>query len=86
MTYLRIDVLLLCDVFQNVRELCMLNYELDPAHYLTLPSLKFDVMLKFTRIELELLTDHDMYLFIEKGIRGGILSSVKRHAVEKIIS
>lgn len=78
--YLRTDVLLLCDVFENFRNVCLDNYSLDPAHYLTIPSLSFDAMLKYTNVELELLHDYDMYLFIEKGIRGGITSCVKRYA------
>ncbi|KAG8265999.1 hypothetical protein J6590_108378 [Homalodisca vitripennis] len=79
--YLRTDVLLLADVFENFRTICVNNYELDPANYLTLPSLTFDAMLKFTKVELELFHNYDMYMFIEKGIRGGITSCVKRHAM-----
>lgn len=78
--YLKTDCLLLCDVFENFRDICLQNYGLDPAHYLTVPSLSFDAMLKYTNVELELLHDYDMYLFIEKGIRGGITSCVKRYA------
>lgn len=78
--YLCTDVLLLSDVFQNFREISLENYDLDPAHYLTLPSLTFDAMLKYTNVSLELITDYDKYMFIEKGIRGGIVSCIKRHA------
>lgn len=78
--YLRTDVLLLCDVFENFRNITEQNYELDPLYYLTLPSLTFDAMLKFTNVELELLSDYDKYLFIEKAIRGGITSCITRHA------
>lgn len=78
--YLKLDVLLLSDVFENFRDLCLDSYELDCAHYLTLPSFTFDAMLKHTKVELELLNDYNMYLFIEKGIRGGITSCVKRNA------
>jgi hypothetical protein len=63
--YLRTDVLLLTDIFENFRNLCMENFELDPSHYLTLPSFTFDAMLKLTGVELELFTNYDMYLFIE---------------------
>ena len=66
------DVLLLADVFENFRDLCLKSYELDPVHYYTSPSLAWDAMLKITKINLELLSDVDMLLMIEKGIRGGI--------------
>lgn len=79
--YLKLDVLLLSDVFENFRDLCLESYQLDCAHYLTLPSFTFDAMLKYTKVELELLNDYNMYIFIESGIRGGITSCVKRHAV-----
>lgn len=79
--YLKTDVLILCDIFENFRDLCLNNYELDPTHYLTLPSFTFDAMLKFTNVKLDLFTDYDMYLFIERGIRGGITTCVKRNAV-----
>lgn len=77
--YLKTDILLLADVFQNFREKTYEIYELDPAHYLTLPSFSFDAMLKYTRAKIELLTDIEMLLFVEKGIRGGISQCSKRH-------
>ena len=55
-------------------------YKLDPLHYYTAPGLSWDALLKYTKIDLELLTDMDMYLFIEKGMRGGISMVSKRHA------
>ena len=65
--YNETDVLLLADVFENFRNICLENYELDPA-----PSLAWDAALKVTEVNLELLSDIDMLLMVEKGIRGGV--------------
>lgn len=65
--YLKIDVLLLADVFENFRNVCMKAYNLDPAHYFTAPGLSFDAMLKFTGQKLQLLDDYDMLLMFENG-------------------
>ena len=78
--YLKTDVLLLADVFENFRKVCHHYYQLDPAHYYTSPGLAWSAMLKKTGVELELLTDLDQHLFIEKGIRGGIAMIVQKYA------
>ena len=70
--YNETDVLLLADVFENFRDLCLKIYGLDPAHYYTAPGLAWDACLKLTGVELELLSDLDMLLMVENGIRGGI--------------
>ena len=70
--YLKSDVLLLADVFEEFRNVCMENYSLDPAWYYTSPGLSWDALLKYSGVKLELLTDPDILLLFEKGIRGGI--------------
>ena len=78
--YLKTDVILLADGFENFRKVCKENYKLDPAWYYTSPGLSWDAMLKMTRVELELLSDSEMYLMIENGIRGGVSTVFKRYA------
>ena len=78
--YLRTDVLLLADVFETFRATSMKHYQLDPAYYFSLPGMAWDALLKETKVELELLTDIDMHLFFEKGLRGGVSMVSKRFA------
>ena len=59
-------------VFENFRDICIKNYKLDPAHYYTAPGLAWDAAVKITKVELELLSDIDMLLMVEKGIGGGL--------------
>ena len=63
--YVQSDTLLLADVFENFRDMCLKEYQLDPAHFLSLPGLAWQACLKKTNIELELLTDYDMLLMVE---------------------
>ena len=76
--YVQSDTLLLADVFENFRKACIKTYELDPAHLISLPGLAWQACLKKTGAEL--LTDYDMLLMIEEGIRGGICHDVHRYA------
>ena len=78
--YLLTDVILLANVFESFRDVCMNNYGLDPAHFYTAPGLAWKACLKKTGIRLELLQDIDMLLMFERGIRGGITQSVHRYA------
>ena len=78
--YLSTDVLLLADVFEAFRETAISNYHLDPTHYVSLPGYAWDAMLKKTKIKLDVVSDYDMYLMIERGIRGGVSMISKRHS------
>ena len=78
--YLCTDVILLANIFEAFRKVCLDNYGLDPAHFYTAPGLAWKACLKKTRIRLELLLDPDMLLMFELGISGGITQSVHRWA------
>ena len=68
--YVQSDTLLLADVFENFRGKCIDIYKLDPAHFLSAPGLAWQACLKKTGVKLELLTNNDMLIMNEKGIRG----------------
>ena len=70
--YLKCVVLLLPHVFEKFRNNSFKNYGLCPSHYLSAPGLSWDAMLKMTKIKLEFISYPDMYIFFEKGTRGGI--------------
>ena len=78
--YMKSDVYLLADVFENFRNVSMTSHRLDPIHYLSLPGYSWDCMLHHLKIELKLLTDLDEHLFLERGIRGGVSMIAHRHA------
>ena len=70
---------MLPDVFENFRNKCIEIYELDPAHFLSAPGLAWEACLKKTGVKLELLTDIDMLIMVEKRIRGGICHAINRY-------
>ena len=78
--HLKSDILLLADVFENLRKMCSEIYELHPAKVLSAPQLAWQAALKKTKVKLELLTDIDMFLIVDKGIRGGLCHSSNRYA------
>lgn len=78
--YLKCDVLLLCDIFEKFRNTSLKYYKLDPAYYVTAPSLSWDAMLLHTGTKLELISDLAIYELLEKGIRGGLAQCSLRHA------
>ena len=80
--YLKTDVLLLADVFENYRNTIYGKHRLDSLHFITLPSsLAWTTALKRTGAKLDLITDPDMYLMIENNMRGGIATISHHHAV-----
>ena len=79
--YLEMDVILLANVFESFRKVCIENYGLDSAHFYTAPGLAWKACLKKTGVNLELLKDPEMLLLLERGIRGGITQSLHRWAI-----
>ena len=78
--YLKIDVLLLCDVFEKHINVCLKDYGSDPCHYFSSPGLSCDAMLKFPGVKLEKVSNIDVHLFLEKGMRGGVSYISKRYS------
>jgi len=79
--YLQSDVILLTDIFEEFRTMALnYYYKLDPLHYYSSPGMSFDACLKMTGVSLQLLTNPDEYLFIEKGLSGGICMISNRYA------
>ena len=79
--YLKYDVLLLADVLEKfTKNNSLNNYGLCPSHYLSAPTLSWDAMLNMTKMELELIPDPGMYIFFEKGTRGGVSDIYNRYS------
>ena len=79
--YLKTDICHLSDVFQKFSDFSYITYNLDPRHSYTLPGYSWQSMLKMTKIELELISDSDMYLFLMDAIGGGICVVNKKHVI-----
>ncbi|GFT76121.1 uncharacterized protein TNCV_4314261 [Trichonephila clavipes] len=77
----QLDVILLAEVFTSFRQKCLQFYKLDPCHFITAADLTWNAGLKYTKVELELFSDINMYLWIENSIRGGICFVGKRYAL-----
>ena len=77
--YLKTDICHLSDVFQKFSDFAYKIYDLDPRQSYTLPGFSWQSMLKMTKIELELISDSSMYLFLMDTIRGGICQVNKKH-------
>ena len=76
--YLKSDTLILTDVFENFRKMCLKIYHLDPVKFISDPGLACQAALKNAEVKLELLTDIDMLLNVEEGIRGGICCAIQK--------
>ena len=81
--YLESDALFSADVFQNFKKICLKVYQLDFAKFLSAPVLAWQAASKKTEVTLELITDIDMLLIVEKGIRRGIFHALHRYAKAK---
>ena len=77
--YVQSDTLLLADVFENFRNMCIKVYELNPDHFLSAPGLAWQACLKKTEIELKLVTDFNMLLMVEQGVKGGVCHAIHKY-------
>ena len=82
--FLKCDVLLLADIFEKFSNNSLKSYGLCPNHYLSAPGLSWGEMLNMTKVKLELISDPDMYIFFEKGMRGGVCYISNRYSKAKI--
>ena len=82
--YLKKDVLLLANVFEKFIDSCLKFHNIDPCHFFSSPGLSWDAMFKMTGVKLGKVSDIGMYLFIEKGLSGGISYIAKRHSKANI--
>ena len=83
--YVQSDTLLSAYVFENFRNMCIEIYRLDPAKLFSASGLAWQAALKKTKVKLDLLTDIDILLMVEKGIRGGICHSIHQILTLKIL-
>ena len=79
--YVQVDTAQLSDIFKNFRSLCLEEYQLDPAYFVSTPSLAFEAMLKITKAKIGLFADVSMVLMTEKWIHGGLTQVVKKDAI-----
>ena len=80
--YVKSDTLLIADVFKIFTNMCLEIYELDPTYFVSAPGLAWQTYLKKTRVKLELLTDYEMLLIVEKRIKGGVCQATHTYAKE----
>ena len=78
--YLKTDVLLLVDIYEKFISTCLEYYGVEPSHYFSSPGLSWDAMLKMTKVDLQKISNADIHLFLERGMRGGICYVSKRYS------
>ena len=80
-SYVQADIAQLSDVFESFRSLCLKGCQLDPAYFVSTPSLALEAMLKITNVKIEIFTDINMVLMTEKGIRGGLTQVIRKYGI-----